>query len=61
MSQEPLAEPKRKEVFGMLVRAQDRQMGVAESRRLVSHRYDLSEEDVRRIESEGLEEGWPPL
>lgn len=62
MSQhEGLAEPRRREVFRMLVSAQDMDMGVAESREFVGCRYGLSEADVRRIEDEGVRQNWPPL
>jgi len=56
-----LPEASRKEIFLALVEAQDRQAGVAESRRLVAGRFGLSEADVRRIEREGLDGLWPPL
>jgi hypothetical protein len=56
-----LPEERRKEVFLALVEAQDRQEGVAESRRLVAGRFGVSEADVRRIEREGLDGRWPPL
>jgi hypothetical protein len=48
-------------VFLALVEAQDRQAGVAESRREVAERFGLSEAQVRRIEREGLNARWPPL
>jgi hypothetical protein len=56
-----LPEQSRKEVFQMLVEAQDRQMSVAESRQLVAGRFGLSEGQVRGIEREGLDAQWPPL
>jgi len=34
---------------------------VRRSRKLVAERFDVSEQDVRRIEQEGLDHGWPPL
>jgi hypothetical protein len=36
-------------------------MGVVESRQHVAARYGVSEGQVRRIEREGLDNGWPPL
>jgi hypothetical protein len=45
----------------MLVSTQDMDMGVAESREFVTYRYGLWEIEVRRIEREGVELGWPPL
>ena len=56
-----LPEGRRREIFLALVDAQDRQAGVAESRRLVAGRFGVSEADVRRIEREGLDGLWPPL
>jgi hypothetical protein len=51
----------RMEVFLALVEAQDSQMGVPQSRRAVAERHGLSEQQVRRIEREGLDGAWPPL
>jgi hypothetical protein len=55
MPAQPLSEEQRKEVFLALVDAQDHDMGVAQSRRHIAVRYDLSEKDVRSIEREGLD------
>ena len=52
---EQLAEGKRKEVFLALVDAQDHEMDVAQSRKLVVQRFGISESQVRQIEREGLE------
>jgi hypothetical protein len=57
----PLAENRRKELFLALVRSQDAGAGLAESRREVAQRFGVSEADVRAIEREGLDRGWPPL
>lgn len=54
-------EPRRKEIFHALVDAQDQDMGVAQSRKLVAERFGLSESQVRQIEQEGLDQEWPPL
>jgi hypothetical protein len=56
-----ISEDRRKEIFLALVDAQDHEMGVAESRRLVVRRFEVSEGQVRQIEREGLERKWPPL
>jgi hypothetical protein len=56
-----LTEDRRKEIFLALVDAQDHAMDVAESRRLMVQRFDISEGQVRQIEREGLEHKWPPL
>ena len=58
---EQLSEDRRKELFLALVDAQDHEMGVADSRRLVAQRFGVSEGQVRDIEREGLDRQWPPL
>jgi hypothetical protein len=58
---DPIAEDRRKEIFLALVDAQDQEMDVAQSRKLVALRFDVSEHQVRQIEREGLDCGWPPL
>ncbi len=58
---EQLSENRRKEVFLALVDAQDHEMDVAQSRRLVVQRFGVSESQVRQIEREGLDRQWPPL
>ena len=54
-------ESRRKEVFLALVDAQDREMSVAESRKLVGERFGITEIQVREIEREGMKQQWPPL
>jgi hypothetical protein len=61
MADKPLSEEQRKEVFLDLVDAQDHDMGAAQSRQHVTARYGVSEGQVRHIEREGLDNGWPPL
>lgn len=56
-----LSETTRKEIFLALVSAQDEEMGVGPSRKLVAERFGVSEKDVREIEREGLDHEWPPL
>jgi hypothetical protein len=51
----------RMQVFLALVEAQDGQMAVAQSRKAVAERFGVTEQQVRRIEREGLDENWPPL
>jgi hypothetical protein len=58
---EQLSEDSRKEIFLALVDAQDHEMDVAQSRRLVVQRFGISESQVRQIEREGLDRNWPPL
>jgi hypothetical protein len=59
--EEEIPEARRKEIFLALVDAQDHEMTVSQSRRLISDRFGLSEGQVRAIEREGLDAQWPPL
>ncbi|MGE3805629.1 MAG: hypothetical protein AB7K24_13215 [Gemmataceae bacterium] len=65
MSQTPetthLSEPRRKEIFQALVEAQDHEMGVAQSRKLIAEQFQVNESQVREIEREGIDQQWPPL
>jgi hypothetical protein len=61
MSEKPLSEDQRKEVSLALVDAQDHDMGVQRSRQHVAVRFGLSDQQVRHIEREGLDNGWSPL
>lgn len=56
-----LPEPQRKELFAALVEAQDSGLSVPESRTYVAKRFDVTEEQVRQAEREGVENDWPPL
>ena len=56
-----LSEARRKEIFLALVDAQDHDMEVARSRRLMVERFGVSDSQVRQIEREGMENQWPPL
>jgi hypothetical protein len=60
-SDQPLSEDRRKEIFFALVDAQDQDMDVAQSRRLVVQRFGVSEHQLQRIEREGIDGQWPPL
>jgi hypothetical protein len=51
----------RMEVFRALVEAQDQELGTVRSRQLVADRFGVTENEVRRIEEEGLQQEWPPL
>jgi hypothetical protein len=51
----------RMDVFLALVTAQDSRMTVPQSRKATAEQFGLSEEQVRRIEQEGLDGEWPPL
>ena len=56
-----LAEARRKEIFMALVDAQDHEMTVAQSRQFIAQHFDVTEDQVRQIEREGLHHRWPPL
>ena len=60
-SAEPISEIRRKEIFQALVDAQDREIGVVQSRKLIAHQFGVSESQVRQIEREGMDRQWPPL
>jgi hypothetical protein len=53
--------PRRKDLFRALVDAQDQGMSVLQSRHVVAKRFRVTDRQVRRIEQEGLDNGWPPL
>jgi hypothetical protein len=61
MYEESLPEPRRKKVFLALVEVQDGGASVTESKKIVAERFGVSEDEVSRIEQEGLDRGWPPL
>jgi hypothetical protein len=60
-AEEPLSEPRRKEIFLALVEAQDQDMTVAQSRKVIAERFGLTERQLKQIEQEGLDGEWPPL
>ena len=51
----------RKAIFRALVTAQDEIHNVRESYEKVAGHYEISEEQLRLIEDEGVENEWPPL
>lgn len=51
----------RQEIFHALVTTQDSISSVAQSRQMVSERFEIGEPMLREIENEGLEKEWPPL
>jgi len=51
----------RQEIFKALVDAQDQEMGVARSRKVIAERFGVSESQIKEIEQEGLDQQWPPL
>jgi crotonobetainyl-CoA:carnitine CoA-transferase CaiB-like acyl-CoA transferase len=62
MSQpEPSTVEQQRAIFRSLIEAQDAGQSVAESRAATAERYGVSEERVKEIEREGIEQQWPPL
>jgi hypothetical protein len=61
MPVQPIHEERRREVFLALVEAQDQGMAVEQSRKVIAERFGVTEGQVRKIEREGLDKGWPPL
>ena len=60
-SRPPLSKERRQEVFLALVEAQDGGATVQDSRLQAARLFGLETDEVRRIEREGIEGGWPPL
>ena len=56
-----LAEEDRREAFLTLVRVQDGGSSVLQSRADVARWFHIAVKQVRKIEREGLDKGWPPL
>jgi hypothetical protein len=56
-----LPETDRKNMFAALVVAQDEGIAVPSSRELIARRFEVTVEQVRAVEREGLERQWPPL
>jgi hypothetical protein len=57
----PLPQERRRDIFRALVEAQDGDMTVEQSREAVAERYGITEQQLRRVEREGLDGHWPPL
>jgi len=51
----------RRAVFRALLEAQDAGSSVPESRADVARRFGVTEEQVKEIEREGIDQQWPPL
>jgi hypothetical protein len=56
-----LPEARRKEIFLALVEAQDQELSVVQSRKVIAERFGVTDDQIRKIEREGLEQQWPPL
>src|SRR5438105_15954131 len=51
----------RQEIFHELVLTQDAVMNVPRSRQIITEKHDISEQQLKAIEDEGLDNEWPPL
>ena len=60
-SDKPLTQAERMEIFLAVVQAQDDRMTVPQARTVVAGRFGVSEQQVRQIEQEGVDNDWPPL
>jgi hypothetical protein len=56
-----LDEVVRRRIFLSLVEAQDSGKSVDASRKLLEEQFGISEQQVRQIEREGIDNEWPPL
>jgi hypothetical protein len=57
----PLTQDRRRAIFAAVVAAQDAGSSVPDARSAVGARYRVTESQVRSIEREGVDKGWPPL
>jgi hypothetical protein len=52
----------RREIFHTLVKLQDMElMTIPQSRQKVAKDYEISDEQLKEIEEEGVDKDWPPL
>jgi hypothetical protein len=56
-----LSTEEKKEIFSHLVATQDAVVSVRKSYEMVTEHFSISEEQLRAIEEEGLDNEWPPL
>ena len=61
MASKPMTTQQKQEIFLNLVATQDEVQSVRKSYEVVTEKYDISEEELRAIEEEGLDKEWPPL
>ena len=61
MTSKRLTVQERKAIFRALVTAQDEVHNVRESYEKVTQHYEISQEQLKLIEDEGVENEWPPL
>ncbi len=51
----------RKDIFHKLVATQDNVHNVRKSYEMVTEEFEITENQLRQIEDEGLDKEWPPL
>jgi len=56
-----LSTEEKKEIFSNLVATQDEVNNVRKSYEVVTEQFSISEEQLKAIEEEGLDNEWPPL
>ena len=56
-----LSTEEKKEIFSHLVATQDNVPNVRKSYEMVTEHFAISEEQLRAIENEGIDNEWPPL
>jgi hypothetical protein len=56
-----LSTEEKKEIFSHLVATQDAVANVRKSYEMVTEQFSISEEQLKAIEDEGVENEWPPL
>lgn len=61
MSVKRMTVQQRKEVFLALVNLQDQMPNVRKSYEMITEQFGISDQQLRQIENEGVENEWPPL
>ncbi|MCI0640049.1 MAG: hypothetical protein L0Y72_23375 [Gemmataceae bacterium] len=61
MASKRLTIPQRKEIFQDLVATQDSGSNVRKSYEAITEKYEITENQLKQIEEEGLDKEWPPL
>jgi hypothetical protein len=61
MATKRLTTQQKQDIFQDLVLTQDMVSDVPRSRQIITERYEISEEQLKSIEEEGLDNEWPPL
>lgn len=61
MTDANLSDERRQAIFRSIIEAQDAGASVAKSRTETAKQFEVTEEQVKNIEREGIELQWPPL